>query len=893
MIRGMDNPVVPTTLPGNTKETHPGKPDDVVQKHDTPPHLKTDGNEIQQQSVDLSSRTVTDLNADINSPLPNLREADAKVASKTNSHSVPEASKYIEQDKRPIQLNAPRKAYPGSSDDEGYSHMDNNPRSNFYATYANVPHTFELETVQIGNQELITLDTSQSYIDPALEAKRSEVESLNFSFLVDFLNENNEIKYIVDIGCGDGKKSLLMQNYLKEQGVQIKVIPVDIANAYDNGYNDNKPLPINIIPAQEIAGATPATTLFTAIRPFTEEGREAEQLIREIAEGKTDYYLTTLLKNNPGCFVLTTEDPNASSPQRYIPPEMVYTKHYHAFANAFSPHDYETLSDRQAKAARTNAENGDIYCLNQLLAKFPTRDRNIYLYSIPLIREKLQKELPKEPEQLWADNIFNSFLENIRCFEPVSSCPGIQDDLTRNNLEMRCWHVYRQDTNASKVNSQAVRGAFSSNSLLPPPHESDAEVASKTETRQKLANNRSSQKVIERFDPGAAKMRKTFETASLSQCAPETSEHIGQKRPIELNAPCKPYPGSSEATRRAHMDNTPRGNYYATYANVPPMFEPETVQIGNQELITLDTSQSFVDPDLEGDREDLGHHNFSYLVDFLDKNNEIKYIVDIGCGDGKKSLLMQNYLKEQGVQIKVIPVDIANAYDNVYNHNKPLPINIIPAQEIAGATPATTLFTAIRPFTEEGQEAEQLIREIAQGKTDYYLTTLLKNNPGCFVMTTEDMHASSPQLYIPPEMVYTKHYHAFANAFFPDDYETLSHRQAEAAKTNAENGDIYCLNRLLAKFPTINRNNYLCSIPLIRERLQKDLPEEPEQLWPEKIFNSYLEQVRIFEPVKPFLRIKYDLAVKKLEMRCWHVYRQDSNALKVNSQAVRGAFSSN
>ncbi|WOG30031.1 hypothetical protein [Endozoicomonas sp. 8E] len=342
--------------------------------------------------------------------------------------------------------------------------MDNNPCGNYYATYANVPRRFKPETVQIGNQKLITLDTSQSYVDKALEAKRSDVVSLNFSFLADFLRKNNEIKYIVDIGCADGKKSLLMQNYLKEQGVLIKVIPVDIANAYDNVYNHNKPLPINIIPAQEIAGATPATTLFTAIRPFTEEDREAEQLIREIAQGKTDYYLTTLLKNNPGCFVLATEDPYLSSPQRYISPEMVYTRHYHAFANAFSPHDFETLSDRQAKAAEINAENGDIYRLNQLLAKFPTRDRNIYLYSIPLIRENLQKELPEEPEQLRPDSIFNSFLENITCFEPISSYLGIQRDLTKNNLEMRCWHVYRQDTNASKVNSQAVKEPSFSNS---------------------------------------------------------------------------------------------------------------------------------------------------------------------------------------------------------------------------------------------------------------------------------------------------------------------------------------------------------------------------------------------------------------------------------------------
>ncbi|WP_422134075.1 hypothetical protein [Endozoicomonas sp. ALD040] len=491
MIRGIENSVVPTTLPGNTKETRPDKPDDVVQKHDIPPHLKTDGNEIQQQSLDLSSRTVTDLNADIKSPLPNAREADAKVTSKTqtrqklankhssqvlkqcfdpsesqkrktsetasHSQSAPEASEHVGQDERPLELNTPRKPYPGSSRRRREAHMDNNPWGNYYATYANVPRTFRPETVQIGNQKLITLDTSQSFIDPDLEGDRKDLEHHNFRYLVDFLNKNNEIKYIVDIGCGDGKKSLLMQNYLKEEGVQIKVIPVDIANAYDNVYNHNKPLPINIIPAQEIAGATPATTLFTAIRPFTEEDREAEQLTREIAQGKTDYYLTTLLKNNPGCFVLTTEDPYASSPQRYIPPEMVYTRHYHAFANAFSPHNYETLSDRQAKAAEINAENGDIYRLNQLLAKFPTRNRDIYLYSIPLIRIRLQKDLPGEPEQLSPEKIFNSYLDQMRLFEPVKPFLRIKYDLAVKNLEMRCWHVYRQDITTSEVTEQGTK----------------------------------------------------------------------------------------------------------------------------------------------------------------------------------------------------------------------------------------------------------------------------------------------------------------------------------------------------------------------------------------------------------------------------------------------------
>ncbi|WP_422475496.1 hypothetical protein [Endozoicomonas sp. ALB032] len=478
MINSMNTlkSLVPTTIQGNTRETPAGKPDDVSQKHDITPHLKTDGNEIQQQTVNLSSRTVADLNSDSNnsdiSPPPPPQEEIAKLASKTETgQKAAKKRRLLEVDEYFVAIfhplaerptNAPSKQYTGSSERKNWEHMNNIPRGNYYASYANVPLGNEPETVQIGNQQLITLDTSQAFVDRDLEAKREDLEYYNFSFLVDFLNENSSIKYIVDIGCDNGKISLLMQNYLNEKGIQIKVIPVDIANTYDNVYCDDKPLPINIIPAQEIVGATPATTLFTAIHPFTGFVDEVKELSREVTQGKTDYYITTLIKNNPGCFVLATEDPNSSSPQRYIPPELVYTKHYHAYANSFWIkwlEDDDRVPFYQEKAAEMNSENGNIHRLNQLLAKLPEQ-RDGYLASISQITDRIKSYILKEPEKFWPDNIFNLHINDtlFMATNKSSECitfESIEDEIKRNRLAMHCWHVYRQDINASEVSGQA------------------------------------------------------------------------------------------------------------------------------------------------------------------------------------------------------------------------------------------------------------------------------------------------------------------------------------------------------------------------------------------------------------------------------------------------------
>ncbi|WP_252180033.1 hypothetical protein [Endozoicomonas sp. 4G] len=356
---------------------------------------------------------------------------------------------------------------------------------------------------------------------------------------------------------------------------------------------------------------------------------------------------------------------------------------------------------------------------------------------------------------------------------------------------------------------------------------------------------------------------------------------LSSREVTDLKTPSRPYLYTSKRYKKCCADNSPRSHYFATYANLPSV-KPETVRIGNQDLITLDTSQSFINPDLAKGKDYLEMYNFKFLADFLSKNNEIKYIVDIGCGDAKISLLLQNYLNERNLKIKVIPVDVSNAYDDYPVGVSPLPINLIPAQEIVGATPATTLFIAIHPFTDKGAPANRLIYEVVKGKIDYYLTTLLKNNPGCFVLATEDFYCSAPHHYIPPEMVYSKHYYAYANSFTNEDRETEPRRKAEAAKLSAGKSDLYRLNQLLAKLPE-NRQEYLTWIPRMTKTLQKDFPKEPTRLWPDNIFQLYLQQRTCIKRIKSCFEIQSDLLKKELEPRCWHIYRQDAGA--VDTQA--------
>ncbi|WOG30032.1 hypothetical protein [Endozoicomonas sp. 8E] len=410
MIRDMETAHlnVKTTEQVSTEKTPPDKPVHCTQKQEITPFLKTDGEEIHEQQVfSLSCRDVA-------------------------------------------YLKTPSRPYPGTSRCTSV-YMDNNPQGNYSASYANLPETVTPETVRIGNQQLITLATSQPFVDSNLAAERRFLELYHFDFLVNFLYQNNQIEYIVDIGCNRGTISLLMQNYLNEKGLRIKVIPVDVRNDYANEATGARALPINLIPAQEIANASPATTLFTATHPFTGSGSGARRLNKEIREGITDFYLTALIKNNPGCFVLTTEDPYVSSPQHYIPPELVYSKHYYAYPNFLIPKACETeKAIRQAKAAEMNAENSDIHRLNQLLAKLPEM-RDSYQAEISALKDQLQPEIVKKPDRFWPDEIFRLYLDKRSRIEGVRSYDDIQYDVKRNALELRCWHVFRQDMNTSEA----------------------------------------------------------------------------------------------------------------------------------------------------------------------------------------------------------------------------------------------------------------------------------------------------------------------------------------------------------------------------------------------------------------------------------------------------------
>ncbi|WP_257264510.1 hypothetical protein [Endozoicomonas sp. ONNA2] len=445
MINSTDvvKPPVPIKTPESAEKTPRGNLPHGPQSHDAVPYLESaDGGTKEQQVVSLSSRTITDLTL----PLNHLHLENTPSSTTPDRQGLPEAGGGNEQDIRPTI--APREPYPGTPEDTGWN-MNNNPPGNYCARYVNIPQT-DVKTVRIGNQDLITLDTSQPFVDSTRMLNRGFAEVFNFSFLADFLSKNDKIEHIVDIGCGSGDFSLFMQSYLNELGCQITVIPVDVANFYTGLEGHSKPIPINILPAQEIADASPSTTLFTAINPQTSSLlSEARRLNREIAEGTTDYFLTTLIKNNPDCFVLVTEGYNRSGPQDYIPPELVYTKHYNVFANPLASGFEDSRGYRLAKAEAMNGENGYFYRLNQLLAKLPEQ-RDSYLDSIAAIKDSLLLSMLREPEASWPDVIFGKYQENWLTRMGAESFEETASILKKDGLEIDCWHVYRWDAKATE-----------------------------------------------------------------------------------------------------------------------------------------------------------------------------------------------------------------------------------------------------------------------------------------------------------------------------------------------------------------------------------------------------------------------------------------------------------
>lgn len=320
-----------------------------------------------------------------------------------------------------------------------------------------------------------------------------------------------------------------------------------------------------------------------------------------------------------------------------------------------------------------------------------------------------------------------------------------------------------------------------------------------------------------------------------------------------------------------YMDNSPIGNYCARFANIPDTVKPKTIRIGNQQLITLDTSQPFVESLLRLDATPLVWYKFSYLADFLLKNNTIEYIVDIGCGHGTVSLLLQKYLDEKGFQIKVVPVDARADFTIDFDSPcKPLPLNVIPAQEIAGADPATTLFISIHPFTGGPNVFRPLMYEIAEGISEFYITTVIKNNPGCFVLTTEDSYFSSPQDLIPPELTYTKHYWILPHKSTRENLVW----EAKAAEINAENSDIHQLNQFLVNLPA-KRASYLGWISSEENLMRRQKLSGSYEEIPDDSFSYWLNNKLRSEGLRGLDSIRSGLEKDKLVLYGWHVYRQD------------------
>ena len=370
------------------------------------------------------------------------REQQCLTPTATSEHRTPEAVGYNEPDNCPGQRNV--WSYPGIFG-QGFVFMDNSPSGNYCAKYANIPDTVKPKTIRIGNQQLITLDTSQPFVDSLQVLNPAPLVWYKFSFLADFLLKNNKIEYIVDIGCGHGAISLLLQKYLNEKGFQIKVVPVDIRSDFARDPNrPRKPLPLNIIPAQEIAGADPATTLFVSMHPFTGGPTQFSSLMREIAEGESEFYITTVIKNNPGCFVLTTEDPYLSSPQDLIPPELTYAKHYWVLP------DISTRGELvwEAEAAEINAENSDIHQLNQFLANLPAK-RASYLGWISSEENLMRRQKLSGSYEEFPDDSFSYWLNDNLRSEGLRGLDSIRSGLEKDKLVMYGWHVYRQDVDVS------------------------------------------------------------------------------------------------------------------------------------------------------------------------------------------------------------------------------------------------------------------------------------------------------------------------------------------------------------------------------------------------------------------------------------------------------------
>lgn len=256
--------------------------------------------------------------------------------------------------------------------DSQYAYMNSSPIKGCIPVYLNE----EKDSVfaQIGNQKLISLQISEQSCSSADDVYYGELtDRAIHSVFGKFLSDHKEIKNIVDIGCYDADKSLLLQRQLKKIKADIIVFPVDIAPPKESH------LPINIIPGQEITNADPTTTIFTVIYPYTGEHDYTEgENQSEQGEGQDECFITTIIKNNPGCFLFTSENNRRfSSPSRLIPAELVHTKIFN-------------LNDFSLAKSKVLVEN--LHSLMGELMGELMENKAHYLSEIPKIKNQILKE---------------------------------------------------------------------------------------------------------------------------------------------------------------------------------------------------------------------------------------------------------------------------------------------------------------------------------------------------------------------------------------------------------------------------------------------------------------------------------------------------------------------
>ena len=317
-------------------------------------------------------------------------------------------------------------------------------QGNICAIYANVPTSSMLESAQIGNQQLVTFnDTHLNSISfKVIENHRYKVD---FDYLAEFLRAHPNIRHVVDVGCGDAKLSLLMQKHFNVQGLAVQVFPSDIFNTYDDttpfktavNYTSHS-LPINMIPGQEIIGASADTTLFTVIHANTGCISEIETTCEEINKDKKKYFITSLIENNPGCYVFASEDTGLSSPNLFIPAELVHTKHFKVFT-APPP-----KGDSQVRLAeRWNKKGGEIHKLNQLMKNLEGK-RHDYLKLVKKFKHIKAGDMIDKYEIPWPFIFFNYILANQE-LSRINSMHELLLDVRSDKLCYSCWHVYRAE----------------------------------------------------------------------------------------------------------------------------------------------------------------------------------------------------------------------------------------------------------------------------------------------------------------------------------------------------------------------------------------------------------------------------------------------------------------